>query len=200
MNIQLDNLFPTPIFSCDTNIDCNKIKDYILTLNKDEVIKSNDGGKQTSFLTNEELQAEDIKPLFDFITTMALSIGDELPALRTNCLESAWINLNSKGDSNLRHIHGNSILSGVFYVDVPPGSGNLMFERADSASLVWNMDNKSPFTSESVQYVAKTGKIIIFPSWLPHYVTRTFCDDTRISLSFNLTYKPYVSEEKNKVE
>jgi len=188
MNIQLDNLFPTPVFSCDTDLDCVKLKEYVLGLNKNEVIRSNVGGKQTEFLTNEELQAEAIKPLVDFIGNMASSIGSEIPALSTNCIQSAWVNLSTNGDSGLRHVHGNSVLSGVFYVDVPAGSGNIMFERADSAGLVWNMDNKSPFTSESAQYVAKTGKLIIFPSWLPHYVTKNFCDETRISISFNLTH------------
>jgi uncharacterized protein (TIGR02466 family) len=189
MNIQLDNLFPTPVFSCDTELDCAPIKDYINKLNKDYVIKSNVGGRQTDFLTSEELGAEELKPLFAFIAELAEAIGKEMPAIQTNMIESVWVNFSSKGNTNLRHVHGNSVLSGVFYVDVPQGSGNLIVERADNAGLVWNMDNRTPQTCESQQYVATTGKLILFPSWLPHRVTETFCEDTRISISFNLTFK-----------
>ncbi len=42
----------------------------------------------------------------------------------TNC----WVNVNYQGYAHHRHTHPNNLLSGVYYVKIPPGSGKIVFE------------------------------------------------------------------------
>ena len=67
--------------------------------------------------------------------------------------------------------HG-GVYAGVYYVSLPEGSGDLIFERDEN--------------QERVKVTPKVGEYIIFPAWLKHAVTRNQSDDLRISMSFNL--------------
>ena len=40
-------------------------------------------------------------------------------------------------------------------------------------------------TSELIDFIPKSNKLLIFPSWLEHKAETNLKDDTRISLSFN---------------
>lgn len=75
-----------------------------------------------------------------------------------------------------RHIHPNSLISGVLYLKVPQlvsqysnEQGNLYFPSNNSLSIV-----PSP------------GKIVLFPSYLPHETKIFSCDEERICIAFNL--------------
>src|SRR3546814_5789418 len=43
-------------------------------------------------------------------------------------LDSLWVNLLKPGGTHSGHIHPHSVVSGTFYVAVPPGSGALKLE------------------------------------------------------------------------
>src|SRR3954453_10722545 len=43
-------------------------------------------------------------------------------------LDSLWVNLLKTGGQHSGHIHPHSIISGPFYVEVPPGPGAIRFE------------------------------------------------------------------------
>src|SRR6476659_4515959 len=43
-------------------------------------------------------------------------------------LDSLWVNLLKAGGQHSGHIHPHSIISGTFYVEVPPNSGAIRFE------------------------------------------------------------------------
>jgi len=73
-----------------------------------------------------------------------------------------------------------SQLSGVYYVDVPPGSGELVFR-----------DPRGPLPpfEHSYAHVPKQGAMAVFPSWLVHEVLPTSSavgTQHRVAISFNL--------------
>jgi hypothetical protein len=89
-----------------------------------------------------------------------------------------WISFHRNGSFHRPHHHKNSVLSGVFYVSVPPTSGNLVFYDPRGAL--------PPF-GKTLEIPPETGKLVIFPSYLIHGVNPTLSTTLpRISISFNL--------------
>ena len=99
-----------------------------------------------------------------------------------------WWNINNKGDYNHAHHHRDSILSGVYYIDVPDENmGDIHFEREDDAEyfLPRFMPGRNQITAVRASYKPKTGNGLIFPSWVKHSVDGNQSDNPRISMSFN---------------
>lgn len=169
------NIFSIPIWGFIFSEQKYQSRDYIdaiLELEKTEpsAKKSNFGGYQT----HDNLHKI---PVFREFVTLLENIG-------SSCLEhkvivsNMWANINYKHCYNGAHIHAGD-LSGVFYLKVPPKSGNLFLcnpaVRSDSRTLrIPNL----PIVPENLA-------CIMFPSWLEHYVGPNLSDDSRISLAFN---------------
>ena len=91
---------------------------------------------------------------------------------------SMWANIHGSKNGGFHdlHLHPNSYLSCVFYINVPEGSGNIFFEdpRECKNMVVWDSkhfsDNYEKY--RSWQFTPKTGMIIVFPSYLRHKVKR----------------------------
>ena len=99
-----------------------------------------------------------------------------------------WININPTGGYNSCHIHGDSLLSGVYYVKSPDLSQAIIFHNPCAArnlitSTFTTMNNALTFNT--VEYKPIKGRLIIFPSWLPHEVKSNNHQEDRISISFN---------------
>ena len=108
-----------------------------------------------------------------------------LPSLR---ICNFWFNVNPKGSYNTLHNHQDSILSGVYYIDIPDENmGNIEFHRDDEAQyyIPENLDRYTQFTSTKATYKPETGLLLIFPSWLKHFVQGNQSEHLRISMSFN---------------
>ena len=82
-----------------------------------------------------------------------------------------WFNSASKGESTGIHNHiDHATVSGVFYLKAPDNSANLFFKNGKNNEL---------------EIEIETGKIVLFPSELDHYVPENESSETRISLAFN---------------
>lgn len=101
-----------------------------------------------------------------------------------------WYNVNDKYSYNMQHNHVGAVLSGAFYIKVPENSGNITFVRSESevnelAKFI-NPNNTNYYTHSRYWSNAIEGKLVIFPSHIPHYVEQNLSEEQRISLSFNL--------------
>ena len=92
-----------------------------------------------------------------------------------------WASVHSHGSAHLPHTHAQSVVSGVMYLQVPPGSGAFMVE-----------DPRGPLPPFSNRYMVQpaAGDVLLFPGWLQHAVAPsgpgTTPDTPRISVSFNV--------------
>lgn len=102
----------------------------------------------------------------------------------------AWANVNGKGDWNATHNHPNCHWSGVHYVQVPPGSGQVAFldPRPAINMLDTGHETLDLFRQIPRNIEPKEGMTVIFPSWLQHHVTTHGSDEERISIAFNLRF------------
>jgi hypothetical protein len=100
--------------------------------------------------------------------TGAERLGSDCPPLRSGF----WLNAMPPGSRTSRHSHAENdeLLSGVYYVSVPPASGDILF--ADD-----------PF---EVRVNPAPGLLLLFPPVLEHWVEPHRGEGLRLSVAFNL--------------
>ncbi len=103
-------------------------------------------------------------------------------------LDSLWINVMEKGAVHAPHIHPHSVVSGTYYVTVPPGSGAIRFEDPRLPMLMAAPPKKQKARPENRTFVdmaPKAGMLLLWESWLRHGVEPNRAKGQRISVSFN---------------
>lgn len=109
---------------------------------------------------------------------------------------TGWAVINRAGDYNVPHNHNPNVVSGAFYVAVPEGmqAGEIVFldPRLNlNASVTRVMQERGklpPWNKTSLSHQPQLGDLLIFPSWLMHYVNGFTAPDPeaeRIVISFN---------------
>lgn len=103
-------------------------------------------------------------------------------------LDSLWINVLDKGGAHSGHIHPNCVVSGTYYVEVPPGAGAIRFEDPRLAQMMAAPPRKSGARAANrafIEVAPKTGMLLLWESWLRHEVLANQAQTRRISVSFN---------------
>ncbi|MCG6861187.1 MAG: 2OG-Fe(II) oxygenase family protein [Chromatiaceae bacterium] len=82
-----------------------------------------------------------------------------------------WLNAQEPGQSTSEHTHDelDELLSGVYYVSVPEGSGDIVFRDGPL----------------SMRMQPEAGMFLFFPPSLSHRVETNHSDSLRLSLAFN---------------
>ena len=96
-------------------------------------------------------------------------------------LDSLWANLLKSGGHHSGHIHPHSVISGTFYVEVPPASGAIRFE--DPRLPLMMTAPTRPDTFVTVE--PRPGLLLLWESWLRHEVLAGTGKGERLSISFN---------------
>ncbi len=102
----------------------------------------------------------------------------------------AWANVTFRNGFNMPHLHHMSSMSGVYYVCTGKSGqevgGELVF--FDPRGLGQAHENLGFPGVNSIDHkiLPKDGTLIIFPSWLKHWVTPYDCDEPRVSIAFNI--------------
>jgi uncharacterized protein (TIGR02466 family) len=107
-------------------------------------------------------------------------------------LDSLWVNLLSGGGGHSGHIHPHSVVSGTFYVTVPPGAGALKLEDP-RLPMMMAAPPRAPDAPEPLRPFVyaepRPGTVFLWESWLRHEVVPgragKGAGGERISISFN---------------
>ena len=91
-----------------------------------------------------------------------------------------WSNISPRGKNHPYHTHPNSIFSGVYYITEGEPTIFVDPRPAKDAFQLKGHIEPLPFIA------AIPNKLIIFPSWLPHYVNPNTTSDIRKTISFNI--------------
>src|SRR5664279_2477456 len=86
-------------------------------------------------------------------------------------LDSLWVNVMDKGAVHTPHIHPHSVISGTYYVTVPPKSGVLRFEDPRLPMMMAAPPRKPKARPENRSFVdvtPKPGMLLLWESWLRH--------------------------------
>lgn len=97
----------------------------------------------------------------------------------------SWINLHERGGFNFLHMHEGSLLSGSFYLKVPPRSGALVFRDPRPGVLHSAVKGPVPNGHADIRLAPSEGLLVLFPCWMEHYVEPHEGDEPRICIAFN---------------
>jgi uncharacterized protein (TIGR02466 family) len=131
----------------------------------------------------EELERAIARQVHAFARELQFDLGG-----RKLKLDSLWINVMEKGAIHAPHIHPHSVISGTYYVTVPPKSGAIRFEDPRLAMLMAAPPNNKHARPENRSFVdvePKPGMLLLWESWLRHGVETNRAAKPRISVSFN---------------
>ena len=88
-------------------------------------------------------------------------------------MTTCWANSMGKGTYHTLHVHPSSVLSGVYYVDVPKGSSPLKIEDPRMGLLMACPPRKRSAPRSEQNYLSidpVAGDFLLFESWLRHEV------------------------------
>lgn len=109
----------------------------------------------------------------------------------------AWANVNRLGDYHNLHNHPHSYLSGTYYVTMPtdapvasgsrkdlnPGAISFYDPRAQANMTAINRDDQ---VDPEFRVLPLAGTMLLWPSFLHHFVHPNLSEQVRVSVSFNV--------------
>lgn len=113
----------------------------------------------------------------------------------------SWLNYTYGGQTHHAHMHDNSFLSGVLYINANREEDSITFMSGRGHSIRLTTDSYNPYNSETWKVPIGTGDLILFPSRLLHMVeaTPTNRNLTRVSLAFNTFLRGEIGNEKERI-
>jgi uncharacterized protein (TIGR02466 family) len=97
----------------------------------------------------------------------------------------SWVNMHDRGGFNFLHLHEGSLLSGGFYLRVPPGSGQFVIRDPRPGVIHGYVKGGVPNGHADVHLTPSAGLLVLFPCWMEHYVEPHESDEPRIMIAFN---------------
>jgi hypothetical protein len=110
-----------------------------------------------------------LRVILDLATAQAAHI---LKRPKKNLRLGWWLNIMQPGDITFPHTHdaGDELLSGVYYIDVPTDSGQLVLSQG----------------AQRLEIKPRAGRFVFFAPDVMHEVTRNESGCPRISVGFNV--------------
>jgi len=179
-------LFPTPIAVYDLTKYVTDEVNYCL-----QNIGYSTNGLVEGIRGNQDpSKIKELKHLYDKFQECIDSYSQQI-GIKTSYIHESWMNILSVNGSVGVHRHYDSVISGAYYPYVDDGSAPISFissiEGFRMIDIQYSLDDSQPYTMNVHNIESKTGKLVLFPSWLQHYVP-TNKTEMRITLSFNTKF------------
>jgi len=137
---------------------------------------------------------DDFAELVETIRGATKEIFSELRIPTNNFLVTGmWVNLRPPGTQHPAHTHPNNYLSGTYYVTAPAGGDAIVFRdpRVETNIIAPQFSEQTDLNAREIMVPVKPGMLVMFPSWLPHFVPPNQGNVDRISISFNVMFESY---------
>jgi len=180
-----ESLFGTPVYISDGYKLNSENKDALIKEVKKNQ-KPNQNGNMIS-LNHYVLDIPYLSDLKEHIVKQVNKYVHEVLCITKSVevyITQSWVNINHTDTSHHPHHHGNSLISGVYYLQ---GDTPITFEsdRDIFQNFAFEFTEKNYFNSAFCDVFVKEGRCILFPSILSHSVNPNKNKEERISLSFN---------------
>lgn len=107
-------------------------------------------------------------------------------------ITDSWINVHRRGHWAGAHMHHNSLISGVLYLQVAENSGDIVFHRDGLSQVPFppaldlDVEAYNIYNCKSWGHRPKTNDLCFFPSVVMHSVDPNQSDSERWCLAFNV--------------
>tara|TARA_Y100001936_G_C15928993_1_gene588277 strand:+ start:66 stop:662 length:597 start_codon:yes stop_codon:yes gene_type:complete len=187
-------LFPTPVWTIqlENYKSVNELMyRYIKTQQENDEIGINKSNVKGWHSQDFDLNNNDTQKFINFILPgikQVISDMDWEKSKQTAKINNMWAIINTGGSGNLRHQHGNSTISGAYYVRAPVNSGDIVFYDPRPAPVYShpNVVNANLLNAQVNGISPKEGALVLFPSYLDHSVNENKSSEERIVISFNI--------------
>jgi len=191
MKSEIVETFKSVVYRNKIDINNKKLLKYILNIKNKEKGRniSNKGGWQSNNLDLNETIIDNLIEKFypsilEFIQKLEFKFDKIL-------VKNLWINVNGFKAFNITHAHPGCFISGVYYVEVPKNSGNIVFHHPaeDMMSVDWDSNKQikyNSYNSITTWFKPESSHLYLFPAWLKHHVEPNLSNKDRISISFNI--------------
>jgi uncharacterized protein (TIGR02466 family) len=186
-------LFPVPLYRTPLGSLEKNIRELIETLEFEEMPSKNGHYTVNKYI----LDQEKFTPLKNRIQYHVNNFLYEVLGCDKNLefqIQNSWINRHSLNDWADSHRHNNSLISGVYYIDVNDDSGTITFLKDKSHYNLWpemidveiDQTKLNFFNAQTWDVLPKKNDLIMFPSLLYHAVSENKSNKLRYSLAFNV--------------
>ena len=193
---ELHILFPTPVYQNFLEFRPSELKsmiDYVSNLDwaSDKDIYEGPNGETTKLEADllSEPELENLRKKIDEeVYNFAKSLQIDFSKHGLKRINS-WGNLQKKGNYIKEHRHNNTQFSGVFYLQTPENSGDIIFTTRNATWInsYWepSLTGYDDLNSFEKRFRPQQCSIFLFPAHLDHYVTPSHSEEERYSISFN---------------
>ena len=191
MNARLNHLFSIPLMEFEygqISEDENNIINHYLNDLRPNVYNFT---TRESYILDKEKGLSKLKEFIESAIDVYVKnviVGDEYDEDLSFKITQSWVNLTQPGSAgHHQHIHTNSVISGVLYLQTN-NDDSVTFANNYFASMTMRVVTKkyNEFNSDTWRFPVNAGKLLLFPSNLPHQVEYVKGKEDRISLSFNV--------------
>jgi uncharacterized protein (TIGR02466 family) len=170
-----------------TDVDNNALQKYCI---KQHSLKGADQNIESTML---DINAPELKTLVDSINSRLIKIHElvKLKESYTIAFEKAWCNIDNNINIDSPHCHPLSAFSIVYYVSGEEDSGSIQFMNPNPGMMNSQIGQGKciqefdEFNSNAWTINPESGKLLIFPSWLIHFVHQNKSNNRRISIAFD---------------
>jgi uncharacterized protein (TIGR02466 family) len=187
-SINCEHLYPTQVWWVDLDLDTDKLtKECYEIKNKHPKgrVNSTRNGYQSNDLVCElpDLVTE-IKKVTSEIFKNNYAKSDDT---REVFIDNYWLNINPNKAYHIRHTHPGAFLSGVYYVQCvnDEDQGSIQFYQSEYVDFIlFSHKVKVPY---GCPFKPVKGRLLVFPSYVPHSVNPNLLGNDRIAISFNVS-------------
>lgn len=187
--LQAFDLFPTRIWQTKLQATAGQTADWVAAVHRMRAASPEPAGRTNRFGWNSKDMAVLDQPIFaalrDFIRTCCTLALAEMGAPDVPFALQSWVNLHERGGFNYLHVHEGSLLSGSFYLRVPPRSGRLVFRDPRPGVIHGCVNGAVPNGHRDIHLTPHKGLAVFFPCWMEHYVEPHDNDEPRIVIAYN---------------
>ena len=183
------DLFPTRIWQAQMPAPTAQLQEWVAAVLALRAASPRPAGRTNRQGWNSEdmavLEQPVFAPLRQAIRSGCTSALGEMGVRDIPFRLQSWINMHDRGGFNFLHVHEGCLLSGCFYLKVPAGSGKLVFRDPRPGVIHGYVKGAVPNGYSDIQLTPDAGLLVLFPSWMEHFVEPHDSDEPRISISFN---------------
>ncbi|MGB6349752.1 MAG: TIGR02466 family protein [Pseudolabrys sp.] len=205
---QMFMLFPTPMFTGklpDISL-CDRIEKKLRELQKSGKGRSSPEGMILAYMTPDDIQnLPEMKSLADVVLWESGNILDAYRIKRdSHYITNMWANIANPNRRHHMHIHPNCLLSGIVYIKTPKNCGQTVFTSA--RQLAKNFEpiylEKNEINSDVFSMPAEKGRMLIWPSYVPHAVEQGAADESedRIVVAFNIMIRGLIDMQTSRLD
>jgi uncharacterized protein (TIGR02466 family) len=148
---------------------------------------------ETTYGTRSLVEEPAFQPFVNFVKERACAFLDMqgYDSSRVPWRPYMFANSFNKGSCHPKHLHSQCTISGIYYLQTPPGSSNIVFYpnqpfRDFFDYMFFVKDENNWYSMSKVEYAPYPGLLLLWPAWLYHEVPPNDSQAPRTSIVFNL--------------